>query len=224
MILTDGFGVSNNTKLLADGFAACGYFTVVPDLFEGDPFPDPRPETFNLQEWLKNGADGRGHLAIAVDPIVEKTVQWLRNEKGIKKVGAAGYCFGGKVRAPLHISRRQIHPLQYTIRYLRESFFDVGFVAHPTNTTTAEVSALRGPLSIAAAENDQIFPIEKRFESEELLRKNPAKPAWQISVYSGVGHGFAARGNRKITAESWAMDQAFHQAVSWMDEHLSAKS
>jgi dienelactone hydrolase len=113
--------------------------------------------------------------------------------------------------------------MQYTIRYLREPFLDVGFIAHPTNTTAAEVSALRGPLSIAAAENDQFFPIEKRFESEELLRKNPAKPTWQINVYPGVGHGFAARGNRKIRAESWAMDQAFGQAVSWMDEHLSAE-
>jgi dienelactone hydrolase len=109
LILTDGFGISNNAKLLADGFAAHGYFTVVPDLFEGDPFPDPRPDTFNLQEWLKNGAGGKGHLAEAVDPIVEKIIVWLRKKKGIKNVGAAGYCFGGKVWASLRISCRQIH-------------------------------------------------------------------------------------------------------------------
>jgi dienelactone hydrolase len=85
------------------------------------------------------------------------------------------------------------------------------------------VSAIDGPLSIAAAEDDKIFSVEKRFESEELLRKNPTKPNWQINVYSGVGHGFAARGNRNIRAESWSMDQAFYQAAIWMDEHLTAK-
>lgn len=68
-----------------------------------------------------------------------------------------------------------------------------------------------------------IFPAEKRFETENLLQKNPTKPNWQLSVYSGVGHGFAARGNRNIRTESWAMDQAFRQAVSWMDEYLIVK-
>jgi dienelactone hydrolase len=97
IILTDGFGLCNNAKLLADSFAACGYFTVVPDLFEGDPFPDPRPEIFNLQQWLNKGAGGKGHLMETVDPIVEAIISWLRNEKGFKRVGAAGYCFGGKV-------------------------------------------------------------------------------------------------------------------------------
>ena len=99
IILTDGFGLCNNAKLLADGFASRGYFTVVPDLFAGDPFPDPRPESFHLQKWLEEGGGGRSHLPKAVDPIVENTIAWLRNEQGFKRVGAAGYCFGGKVWA-----------------------------------------------------------------------------------------------------------------------------
>ena len=87
----------------------------------------------------------------------------------------------------------------------------------------SELSAIDGPLSIASAEHDPIFPTEKRFESEELLKKLPTKPSWQINVYSGVSHGFAARGDPKIKVEKWAMDQAFHQAVSWMDEHLAGE-
>lgn len=97
LFLTDGFGISNNAKLLADRFAEEGYFTIVPDLFEGDPFPDPRPMSFDLKAWLKSGAGGKGHLPDAVDPIVEDIILWLKKEKSFKKVGAVGYCFGGKV-------------------------------------------------------------------------------------------------------------------------------
>lgn len=97
LCLSDGFGISNNAKLLADRFSAQGFFTVVPDLFEGDAFPDPRPASFDLRAWLNTGATGKGHLPGAVDPIVEGVIRWLRNVKKFDKIGATGYCFGGKV-------------------------------------------------------------------------------------------------------------------------------
>jgi dienelactone hydrolase len=220
--LSDGFGIFPNAKLLADKFAASGYLTVLPDLFEGDPFPDPRPANFDLQKWLKEGAGGRGHLLNTVDPIVEKTIDWMRNEKGIKKIGGVGYCFGGKARSR-HLfifTTWSLTGMQYVVRYLRPPFIDVGFIAHPTNTTASEVSAITGPLSIAAAENDPVFTIDKRYETENLLRKNASKVEWQISIYSKVEHGFAVRTDRSVKQKRWAIDQAFEQARVWMKELL----
>ncbi|RDW75496.1 hypothetical protein BP6252_06638 [Coleophoma cylindrospora] len=205
LCLPDGFGLSNNAKLLADRFAALGYLALLPDLFEGDPFPDPRPADFNLQAWLNTGGpSGKGHLPDTVDPIIEAAIRWLKEEKKISKIGGTGYCFGGK----------------YVVRYLRNSFIDVGFVAHPTNATSAELSAIDGPLSIAAAELDPVFTQEKRVESENILRENTKSLPWHISLYSGVAHGFAVRANRAVEKERWAMDQAHEQAVAWMKEYL----
>lgn len=42
---------------IADQFAANGYFTVVPDLFSGDPVPLNRPGDFDVMAWLQ-GANG----------------------------------------------------------------------------------------------------------------------------------------------------------------------
>ena len=36
---------------IADQFAANGYFTVMPDLFQGDPIPLNRPADFQMDKW-----------------------------------------------------------------------------------------------------------------------------------------------------------------------------
>lgn len=60
----------------------------------------------------------------------------------------------------------------------------VGFLAHPSFVDEDELAAITGPLSIAAAETDQIFPTEKRHQSEEILRK--VGQPYQINLFSGV--------------------------------------
>jgi len=73
---------------------------------------------------------------------------------------------------------------KYVIRHLRadSSKLDVGFVAHPSFVMADEVKELQGPLAIAAAETDTIFPASKRWEMEELL-KELGHP-YQINLYS----------------------------------------
>jgi dienelactone hydrolase len=115
---------------------------------------------------------------------------------------------------------------------------DVGFIAHPsyvpfppsptTPTTSltpshsfveeAELSAISGPLSIAAAETDSIFPAEKRHKSEVILAET--KQRYQINLYSGVVHGFAVRCDVSKKVEKFSKEQAFLQAVTWFNEHL----
>lgn len=88
LIVTDVIGHGFiNAQLIADQFAANGYFVVMPDLFHGDPVLLNRPSGFDLMTWLQ------GHLAPTVDPIVESVVKELRMS-GYGKIGAVGYCFG----------------------------------------------------------------------------------------------------------------------------------
>jgi len=95
---------------------------------------------------------------------------------------------------------------------------DAGFVAHPSFVDEAELAAISGPLSIAAAETDSIFPAEKRHKSEEILIAG--KQPYQINLYSGVEHGFAVRCDLSVKVQKFAKEQAFLQAVAWFDEHL----
>ncbi len=56
------------------------------------------------------------HGVEQIDPIVEAAVKYLK-EKGFKKIGAVGYCFGGK----------------YVCRFLNGRGVDVGYSAHPVS-------------------------------------------------------------------------------------------
>lgn len=87
-----------NPQLIADQFAANGYWVVMPDLFQGDAIELNQlgGGDFDIMKWLtKGGPEGKGHLPDTVDPIVEKTLAYMK-EQGAKKIGAVGYCFGGK--------------------------------------------------------------------------------------------------------------------------------
>lgn len=88
----------------------------------------------------------------------------------------------------------------------------------PSFVDESELAAIAGPLSIAAAETDQIFPAEKRHKSEQILVET--KQPYQINLYSGVVHGFSVRCDTSKKHEKYAKEAAFLQAVAWFDEHL----
>jgi len=199
LIFTDVLGPRfPNVQLIADQFAANGYFTVVPDLFQKDPIPANRDASFDMNAWRgKHGVE-------KVDPVVEATLKEMKEKYGVKRIGTVGYCFGAKS----------------VVRYLKKGVTDAGYVAHPSFVTTEEVKAIEGPFSIAAAETDGIFPPEKRHETEQILKD--IKVPYQINLYSGVVHGFAVRGDLSSKIVTYAKEQAFLQAIFWFDEHVKA--
>lgn len=86
---------------MADQFAANGYLTLIIDLFNGDPIPVNGLGGKDLMQWLNEGSDGKNpHTKEYVDPIVELAIKHLKEQYGIKKLGAVGYCFGAKVSCP----------------------------------------------------------------------------------------------------------------------------
>jgi dienelactone hydrolase len=103
-------GIWKNSQLIADQFAANGYYTLLVDEFDGDSLTLNRPPGFDFQAW-------RGkHTPEKIDPIVEAAVKYLK-DKGMKKIGAVGYCFGAK----------------YVCRLLNGRGVDVGYCAHPVS-------------------------------------------------------------------------------------------
>lgn len=102
---------------MADQYAANGYYTLIPDLFNGDALTLNRPKDFDLMKWLAQGSTGDNpHTYDAVDPIVQKSIEYLQ-QKGFKRIGAVGYCLGAK----------------YVVRFMpKGKGIDVGYVAHPS--------------------------------------------------------------------------------------------
>ena len=213
LFVPDIFGIHKNNQLLADRFASeAGYLTLLIDPFNGDPFPLHKPfailsPTDDLTtDWVAHGSDGKNpHTTAQIDPIVSSAIAYLRSEHGVTRLGAVGYCVGVK----------------YFMRFLDagKNKIDVGFGAHPSYVTEDELWASRGPLSIAAAgERDLIFTDELRRQTEDVLRKKGE--VWSITLYSGVAHGFAVRGDPEGKEDKWAMDEAFGQAVRFFGSWL----
>lgn len=93
LLLSDVFGIYKNIQLIADQFAARGYFAVIPDLFDGDAIAPSDFDSGNvdLKSWLSK------HPTEKVDAIVEGMIGHLKSKLGVEYLGGVGYCFGAKV-------------------------------------------------------------------------------------------------------------------------------
>ncbi|KAJ5928785.1 hypothetical protein N7466_007741 [Penicillium verhagenii] len=197
LLITDAMGHKFiNSQLIADQFAAKGYFVVMPDMFGGDAVPVDRPMGFKIMNWVTK------HSPAETDPIISAVIKEMRDTMGCERIGGVGYGFGGK----------------YVCRYLRPGLLDVGFIAHPSMLEGDELSGIDAPLSIAAAVRDFVFVTTKRRECEVILDK--LEVPHQISLFSEVEHGFAVRSDLSKHRQTFAKKQAFHQAVAWFDHYL----
>lgn len=196
---------TNATQSIADQLAANNYLTVVPDVLGAAAIPFPPPATFDLDAWCETTMP----RPATVDPLYAAVITYLRAEMGMTRVGGVGYCFGAK----------------YVCRFLTATSpaLDAGFIAHPSFVTAAEVARIAAPLSIAAAQHDDIFPADKRRETEDILaRLRPAVP-YQVTLFSHVEHGFATKGDLAGERARWAKERAFAQAVEWLDEFVKRR-
>lgn len=103
LLIPDVFGIWQNNQLIADQFAANGYTTIIPDIFNGDPLDidiDPVvPGGYDVMGWLGKGRNGAGpHTPNEVDPIVVAAINYLKDTVGVKRLASVGYCLGAKVR------------------------------------------------------------------------------------------------------------------------------
>ena len=179
LFLPDVIGIWDNSKLMADQFAANGYYVVMPDLFNGDALKLNRPADFDFMAWLTKGSDGKNpHTPESVDPIVASAISFLHS-KGYERIASVGYCFGAKYSARFMSSSP---PLSVSTQKAGEPLVQVSYVAHPSFVSEEELAAIKGPWAISAAETDSIFPAEMRWKSEGILQK--AGFPYQINLFS----------------------------------------
>ncbi|KAK6853069.1 hypothetical protein PG995_009881 [Apiospora arundinis] len=198
ILFTDAMGHTyRNNRLLADNFAANGFFVVMPDLFRGDAVPDIKSAGFDAHKWMMN------HGTQQTEPIVRAVIEEMRKH-GCRFIAGAGYCFGAK----------------YVMRYLQEGALNAGFIAHPNWFDSDDALCVKRPLCVVSGEKDEVFTGAHRRLMEKTLKTIDIP--YQMTVYSGVQHGFAVRCDPKKATEVFAKEQAFNQAIQWFKFHLNA--
>jgi carboxymethylenebutenolidase len=176
LLLQEIFGVNETMRAQADELAEAGYVVVVPDLFwrlepgvELDYSPEGWQRAFELYGKFDEGK--------AVEDIAA-TLEVLRRHPACEgKVGAIGYCLGGKL-AFLTGCRTN---LDCSVCY-----YGVGI-----EKSLDEIENIKRPMVMHFAELDNFAPPEA---VARIKAAGGGRPHIEIHEYPGVDHAFARVG------------------------------
>ncbi|PON81449.1 Dienelactone hydrolase [Trema orientale] len=196
LLVSDVFGYeAPNIRLVADKVSAAGFFVAVPDFFYGDPFllNDNSP----ILDWLKDHGTDKG-LEDA------KLVVEALKSKGFSAIGAAGYCWGGKVVTELSKSKS----------------IDAAVLLHPSLVTLDDIRGVNVPIEILAAEIDEITPPALVKQFQEILAARVHEVDSHVEIVPKVAHGWTVRYNADDEAAANSANEARNKMLDWFFKYL----
>lgn len=185
VLIQEIFGVNDVMRRLADEYAKLGFVVLCPDLFwrikPGIQITDKTQKEWDLAFSLFQRFD----LNKGVEDL-GSTMDELRRTPGCSgKVGAVGYCLGGKL-AYLMATRTTIDCA-------------VGYYGVAIDGALNEASKIRRPLMLHLAEEDQFVPHDVQDRIVAALGKHPAVT---LHKYADVNHAFAREGGKHFNADA----------------------
>ncbi|KAL8902267.1 MAG: hypothetical protein Q9207_004802 [Kuettlingeria erythrocarpa] len=230
VIISDIFGWEfTNTRLLADEYARAGLYTYIPDFHEGDSLPldflqniEPplkKREQLSVTEKATNAAaipTTLGpwlvkHREAVSRPLIDGFINTLRMTPGTNKIGAVGFCWGGRY-AILQAHGRTEGSV---------GGVDAAFAAHPSLLAVpGDFDPVSKPLSLAFGTKDSLVDEKTRGQILDLMSKK-TDVEHEIQFYEDQVHGFALRSDWSSDADKKAMDEATRQGIEWMTKYLA---
>jgi len=189
ILIHEIFGITPYIRELAESYASAGYNVLVPDLFwrvepgiELDPaIAEQRDRAMQLNKTF-NDTQGLSDLIAAAN---------LLRVRFSRKIGAIGYCLGGRLSFRLAASKEVDAGV---------SFYGVNIHKH------LEEAQSTAPLLIHVAGADYLCPPEAQQEIYNSLNKQPDV---EVIVYEGAGHAFA-----RPNSQHYAADAAQSSSIS----------
>jgi len=200
LVIQEIFGVNQVMRDICDDLAAQGYVALCPDLFwrqePGVDITDKTKEHWDKAFKLFGGFD--------VDKGVEdlkSSLSALRQMTGAK-VGAVGYCLGGKL-AFLMATRSDVDAAV--------SYYGVGLA-----DLTGEVANIKKPLLMHVATEDKFVPKDQQAKVKTAVAGNANVT---LHEYEGNDHAFA-----RVGGEHYDKDAAYTantRTANFFKTHLS---
>ena len=180
VVIQEIFGVNEGIRRKADHWASLGYIGVAPDLFwrlePGVELDPDLPEQFQQALGLMQRFDQDKGITD-----IEATIRAARDGLGAGgKVGAVGYCLGGRL-AFMTATRTDIDA--------SVAYYGVGLEG-----LTAERHAIARPLILHIAGADHFVTPDKQRLIHDALDDHPKVT---IHDYPGVDHGFATESGKR---------------------------
>lgn len=200
VVIQEIFGVNAGIRRKCDKLAEDGYLAVAPDLFwrlepgiELDP--DVEPEFQRALDLMGKFNQDKGIRDI------EATIDFLRSEEGVKKVGAVGYCLGGR--------------LAYMTAARTDSDATVGYYGVGIDELLREKHAIAHPLMLHIPTEDGFVDKDTQKAMHGGLDDHPKVT---LHDYEGLDHGFATEfGDRRSDKGAELADK---RTADFFAEHL----
>ena len=199
VVIQEIFGVNAGIRRKCDLLAEDGYLAVAPDLFwhlgegiELDPDIEPQfQKALDLMGKFDQDAGVRD---------IEATIRWARKDCD-KKVGAVGYCLGGR--------------LAYMTAARTDSDATVGYYAVGIDELLREKHAISNPLMLHIPTEDGFVDKETQKAMHEGLDDHPKVT---LHDYQGMDHGFATQFGKRRNEENAQL--ADKRTMEFFAEHL----
>lgn len=195
------FGINENMKAICDDLAADGYLALCPDLFwRLEPGLDLDP---SIESDLTRAFDLFGQFDInkGIEDIAA-TIAAARAD-GAHKVGAVGYCLGGRL-AYLTAARTDIDA-------------SVAYYGVAIDSMLDEAPAIKKPLLMHIATLDEFVPAD----AQKIIHAGlDDHPLITLHDYDGADHGFARLGSDHFHAGHAATANARSQI--FLGQHVRA--
>ena len=201
VVIQEIFGVNAGIRRKCDKLAGEGYLALAPDLFwrlqpnvELDPdVPDEFQQALGLMGRFDQDQGVRD---------IEATIKYARNSEGCAKVGAVGYCLGGR--------------LAYMTAARTDVDASVGYYAVGIDNLLREKHAIAHPLMLHIAGADHFVTPELQEAMHEGLDDHPKVT---LCDYPGLDHGFATEiGARRNEEGARLADQ---RTAEFFAKHLA---
>ena len=184
VVIQEIFGVNAGIRQKCDKLAEAGYLALAPDLFwrvqpgiELDP--DVEAEFKTALDHMSNFDQNEGVRDI------EATIRYARDKLGCAKVGAVGYCLGGR--------------LAFMTAARTDADASVGYYAVGIDSLLREKHAIAHPLMLHIPTADHFVPPEVQKAMHEGLDDHPKVT---LHDYPGEDHGFATETGQRRSDEA----------------------
>ena len=181
IVIQEWWGLNDDIRGIADRYAAEGYLAFAPDLYHGTLATEP-DEARKLAMSLER--------QIAAEEI-DAAIDWMKQERGIAKVGCVGFCLGGGLT------------LATALR--PTSNVDAVHVYYGGGMPEgAAIKNVKAPVMGSYGSEDKGLPKEKVDALRDALTE--AGTPNDIKYYQGAQHSFFNAGpahNPEASADSW---------------------
>ena len=194
IVIHEWWGLNEDIHLMTNQLAGLGYTALAVDLYDGKSAAGVK-DAFQLSTNLsKNEASALANLRTAYD--------YLKNEKGVGKVGIIGWCLGGKwsLRGALMLPDE----------------IDAAVIYYGSLINDKEkLATLEMPIIGFVGTKDRLH---KQFIEFDQNMKELNKEA-SIHIYEGAKHAFANASG--IAYEKTAAEDSWKKTVKFLDKHLN---